>query len=527
MREFAKELKSRFALPALLTIITGLTAVSGYLRESSLAMTFGAGLYTDAYFIAAAIPMVAGDLLVGSVLTASIVPVFAPLMKDGPLQSGEVRGAITAIFVLVAAVSLVVAVALHFAVPLLVAGLSPGFDQTAHEYTVRLARALVWLLPLNAMVLLSSLLLNAARTYVMPASVWLIMNLAFVATVHAGFPALGADVLIWGPLLGPLIMAAALYWRLGVRGLQPSEAPDFGAAPVHQALRLARPVLLTGGIGSGLGILMICHLLLRSFGSTYGEGVVSALGYAFRLYEVPVSLVVATAGTLVFTELSRLVSNQERGRFVAHCRDLLGWGMIILVPVVLLTALFADTLVRVLFERGAFTSEAAHLTVLALRGFCAAILFESILMVGLRVLYALRRPGSAVLIGASTIVALVAAAALARQSQSIFALAAALSVSFAIAAVLVIASIARALGQSILPPARDALIACVLAGAIAGLVAVARKWLASTSLGWDGILVAAYGLLYCVGIALLCPTRWAEVRSHVNTALRRMRANAT
>lgn len=515
------------ALPALLAIITALTAVSGYLRESSLAMTFGAGMYTDAYFVAAAIPMVVGDLLVGSVLTASVVPVFAPLMKDGVAQSLEVRRAITAIFVLVAAASATVAILLRFAVPALVGALSPGFGPAAHEYTLRLARALVWLLPVNAMVLLPSLLLNAARNYAVPGSVWLIINLVFVATVHVGFPALGPDVLIWGPLLGPLVMAAALYWRLGVRGLQPSVAPDFRAAPVHQVLRLARPVLLTGGIGSGLGILMICHLLLRSFASTYGAGVVSALGYAFRLYEVPVSLVVATAGTLVFTELSRLASNQERERFVAHCRDLLAWGTIVLVPVVLLTSLFADTLVRVLFERGAFTSEATQLTVLALRGFCAAILFESILMVGLRVLYALRRPGSAVLIGATTILALVAAAALAQQSQSVIALAAALSVSFAIAAVLVIASIARALGQNILPPARDALTACALAGTVAGLVALAREWLAPTDLKLDGILVVAYGVLYCVGIAFLCPTRWMEVRSHVNAALRRIRAKAT
>jgi len=520
-------LKNLLALPALLAIITALTAVSGYLRELSLAMTFGAGVYTDAYFVAAAIPMVAGDLLVGSVLTACVVPVFAPLMQDGAVQSPEVRRAVSALFVLVAAVSVAVAIALRFAVPALVDALSPGFGPATHEYTLRLARALVWLLPLNAMVLLPSLLLNAARTYVVPGSAWLVVNLVFVAIVHAGYPSLGPDVLIWGPLLGPLVMAVTLYWRLGARGLRPAVAPNFGASPVHQALRLARPVMLTGGIGSGLGILMICHLLLRSFGSTYGAGVVSSLGYAFRLYEVPVSLVVATAGTLVFTELSRLAPNRERERFVAHCRDLLAWGIILLVPTVLLTAVFADTLVRVLFERGAFTSEAARLTVRALRGFCAAILFESILMVGLRVLYALRRPGFAVLIGAATIAALVVSATLARQSHSVIALAGALSASFALAAVLVVASIGRALGKSIVPPAREMLIACTLAGAAAGVTAVLRQRLAPTGLAWDGALIAGYGLLYGTGLALLCPARWAEVNSRLGTAVRSIRVRSS
>jgi putative peptidoglycan lipid II flippase len=515
------------ALPALLAVITALTALTGYLRESSLAMAFGAGLYTDAYFVAAAIPMVAGDLLVGSVLTASVVPVFAPLIKDGAAQAPEVRRAVTAIFIFVVAISVAVAFLLRLAVPVLVDALSPGFGPEAHEYTLRLARALVWLLPLNAMVLLPSLLLNAARTYVVPASAWLVVNLVFVVTIHVGFPSLGPDVLVWGPLLGPLVMAATLYWRLGRRGLRPVAVPDFRSVPLRQSLRLARPVLLTGGIGSGLGILMVCHLLLRSFGSTFEAGVVSALGYAFRLYEVPVSLVVATAGTLVFTELSRLASNREHERFVAHCRDLLAWGTIVLVPTVLLTAVFADTLVKVLFQRGAFTSEDARLTARALRGFSAAILFESILMVGLRVLYALRRPRSAVVIGAATIAALFLSAALARQSHSVIALAGALSASFAVAAVLVIASISRGLGRSILPPARDVLIACVLAGAAAGVVALARQRVVPTGVAWDGALVAGYGLLYGAGLALLCPTRWAEVKSRTYAALRGVRGKAS
>ena len=517
-------MKNALALPALLAVITALTAVSGYLRESSLAMTFGAGLYTDAYFVAAAIPMVAGDLLVGSVLTACIVPVFAPLIHDGAVQSPEVRRAVTAMFVLVATVSVAVAIALRFTVPVLVDALSPGFGPAAHDYTLRLARALVWLLPLNAMVLLPSLLLNAARTYVVPGGAWLVVNLVFVTTLHAGFPSLGPDVLIWGPLLGPLAMAAVLYWRLGARGLRPAAAPDLRAAPVRQALRLARPVLLTGGIGSGLGIVMVSHLLLRSYGSTFGAGVVSALGYAYRLYEVPVSLVVATAGTLIFTELSRLVSSREREHTVAHCRNLLAWGTILLVPTVLLTAVFADTIVRVLFEHGAFTSEATNLTVQALRGFCPTILFESILMVALRVLYALRRPGTAVWIGATTISALAVSATLARQSHSVIALAGALSVSFGVAAVLVVASIGRALGKSILPPVRELLVVSALAAAVAMATAFARQRVAPTGLLWDGALILGYCLLYGTGLALLCPARWAGVKVLFGAATRRIRA---
>lgn len=519
-----KARRKAVGLPALLALITALTAASGYLRELSLATTFGAGMYTDAYFIAAAIPMAAGDLLVGSVVTASIVPVFAPLVHDGATQPRDVQQAVTAVFLLVVAVSVGVALLLRAAMPTVVHAFSPGFRPAAETFTLRLADALIWLLPLNGAVLLCNVLLNAARTYVIPASAWLVVNLVFVATIHAGFPRLGADVLILGPLLGPLLMGAVLYWRLGVRGLRPSVAPDFGARPVRQVLRLARPVLLTAGVGSGLGIVMICQLLLRSFGSAFGAGVVSALGYAYRLYEVPVSLVVATAGTLVFTELSRLASSQEHARSAQHCHDLLVWGAIVLVPVVMLTAIFADPIVRVLFQRGAFTAEATQLTVEALRGFCSAIFFESILMVGLRVLYALRQPGIAVLIGAVTIAALAASALLVRQSHSVTALAGTFSGSFALAAVLVIVGIGRALGASIVPDLRDWLPVCTLAASLAVLLAFVRARLVQAGLLADGALILGYVAAYGAGFARLCPARWGQLKSRLGIAKRRMRA---
>lgn len=503
------------ALPALLTLITALTALSGYLRESSLAAAFGAGLHTDAYFIAAAIPMVAGDLLVGSVLTASIVPVFAPLMRDGAPQAIEVRRAVSGIYYLVAGTSVMIAGVLIAAMPGLVAVLSPGFGKDAHDFTVGLGRDLAWLLPLNSLVLLSSLLLNAARGYLVPASAWLVINLAFVAIVYGAYPVLGVNVLVWGPLLGPFLMVLLLFRELAARGMRPGLAPMFAAPPVRHALRLARPILLSGGIGSGLGILMISHLLLRSFGSTFGEGAVSALGYAFRLYEVPVSLMTATAGTLVFTELSRLSQGSGREQSADRCRQLLAWGVIILVPTVCATAVFADVIVRLLFERGAFSGRATELTVRALQGFSPAILFESILMVGLRVLYALRRPGMAVWIGVATIGTLFGAATIAASTHSVATLAGALSASFGVAAALSVATIGRSVGRAILPGWREGLAVLVVAGGAATAVDLAKQWTPAPSLATDFALLLAYAALYAAGIAVLCPARRVELMTLV------------
>jgi len=499
----------RLRVPALLALITALTAVSGYLREFALATTFGAGLHTDGYFVAAAIPMVIGDLLLGAALTASIVPVFAPLLGD-PAARLRARRSIAACFWIVAVLSLCLAALLLAGMPALVRLLSPGFAPEASAFTVGLGRSLVWLLPLNALVLLSSLLLNASSRYLAAASAWLIINLAFFAIVELAYPALGAEVLVWAPIAGPLVVAVFLLVNLARGGLAPALAPEFGAPPVRQVLRLGAPLVATVGIGSGLGILMLSHLILRALGSALGEGSVSALGYAFRLYEVPVSLVVATAGTLAFTELSRRLADGDSAHAVERCRSLLAWGVIVLAPVVCLTILLADTVVRLLFERGAFSEQATRATADALRGFAPAIFFESILMIGLRVLYALRKPAWAVGIGAATVAAVALAAVSTAATGSLLALAGAVSIGFALAALALVAAIGRLLGARILPAARESLSAMALAAGL-WLIADYARGLASPGLAFDIALAATYCAVYVVGIGWICPERRAEV----------------
>lgn len=494
-----------------MALITALTAVSGYLREFALASAFGAGMHTDGYFVAAAIPMVAGDLLLGAALTAAIVPVFAPLLAER--SGGEAaRGAIATCFAIVSLFAVCIAAVLLAAMPAVVRLLSPGFDAEANAFTVSLGRSLVWLLPLNALVLLASLLLNAASAYLAAACTWLIINLAFFALVQFGHERFGADVLVWAPLAGPALVAVFLLVSLFRAGLAPFAAPQLRSPQVAQVLRLGAPLVATAGIGSGLGILMVSHLILRALGSAFGEGSVSALGYAFRLYEVPVSLVVATAGTLAFTELARRLAAAEAAHAVERCRGLLAWGVILLAPVACLTALLADTLVRILFERGAFSAQATAATADALRGFAPAILFESIVMVGLRVLYALRRPGWAVAIGAATIVAVGLAALAAAPSRSLIVLAAAVSAGFAVAAVLIVAAAGRLLGASLLPPLRESMFAIASALGLL-LVAYQVRVFAGAGLALDIALAFAYLAGYAVLMAWLCPARRAEIGS--------------
>jgi len=69
---------------------TMLSRIFGFIRDMIIAGFFGAGLATDAFFVAFRIPNLLRRLLGEGSLTASFVPVFTEyLKKKSPREAGE------------------------------------------------------------------------------------------------------------------------------------------------------------------------------------------------------------------------------------------------------------------------------------------------------------------------------------------------------------------------------------------------------------------------------------------------------
>ncbi|MGE5477530.1 MAG: lipid II flippase MurJ [Bacteroidales bacterium] len=376
---------------AALTGLTVASMVSGYLREMCLAAAFGAGALADAYLSVMTTIRLVCDCGPSAILLASVIPVVSSLLDRPARLRGHVLVVVLAVTL---AVTCGMALALHFAMPALLTVLAPGFDAATRDTGLTLAALTVWFMPLQSASVLFSLFLNAHGRFRAAAAAPLVSNGVFVVVLTlAGERA--ADWLWIATLLGPGLTTVLLglkAWRMGLFCFAP--CPE-----TRQALRAlwetARPVLFSLGLAGSTGLVMICHLLVRRHGSLVGEGGVSALAYAFRLYEVPVSMTANIAATLVLPSLSRLHAAGSDTRLTEICRELAEWGLLLLVPVAAFTVLEASFLVDVLLAHGRFSAEDASRTAAALKRFAPAIVFESGIVVFYRVLYAVRRPKSA------------------------------------------------------------------------------------------------------------------------------------
>ena len=501
-------------LSVFLFAISILGAISGYARELVLAITYGAGGVTDAYFVAANIPAVITDLLIGSVLTASVIPSLTRVMVGDIRKSLEIPALFSAFAITVAVVTISLVLIVIANLSTIVNLLAEGLALERKQLVTDLTYWLIWLLPLNALLLLSSLSLNAAKVFIAPAFTSIIINFAFCIVLILGGGA--SRNIIVAAIIGPVVMLAVNFLWLLKAGFIQMNKPSFGSSSFNLAIQLSKPVLLSVGIGSGLGLLMISHLILRKYGSSLEGGSISALGYAFRIYEVPISLITATVGIQAMPLFSGFYNAQNYSKAAEIATELFEGAFLVLVPIVVLVWMNSIQIVSLLFEYGRFNREAAELTASALRGFSPAIFFEAVFMVAFRILYSLHRPGIAVLSGGLSLLLLNLLLSTSYMSGSVSHLSSALSISFFIAAFSSIYGIGHALGRSVIPRLKF-----IVRGALAAVVAstVIFLW---RSLFYDFnmaswfIETSFFCAIYVLLVAILIPEKIRKVKELVS-----------
>jgi len=491
-------------VPATLLLVGVMAVITGYLRELAVAVTFGAGPVTDAFFLSLSMPMVIMDLVIGSALVAAVVPVLARGSAAPGKASPDAAEPFCALLVAVGAASLAAGAAMLACSDFLIAILGPGLDYATRHAATRYLYWLAWLIPLNGFVVLACQTLNALRVFVLPACAALIVNLVFVLGVLVTAPLLGAPSLAVAALAGPALVSLLLLRALRQRGIPGACAPRFRSPRFRQALALAAPISATLGIGSGLGLVMISHLVLRRSGSELGDGVISALTYAFRIYQVPMTLVSATVGVLVAPALARLLGAGREGAARETCRELLNWGLLILIPVAIVLHTQADAIVRILFQYGRFDAGNARMTADVLRGFALAVPFEAVVITFLRIIQTLHRPGVSVAIGAVTVAALFASLECIPGSAGLAALPYALIPAFGLGAAACLCGVALVLHASILPSLREFAVGLVLGVGLAAAltwwesqnVSGSTPWSLAGAVMWTG----SYGLLAALAL---------------------------
>ena len=129
---------------------------------------------------------------------------------------------------------------------------------------------------------------------------------------------------------------------------------------ICDAVKLAVPVLISSWVQP------LCTVINMAFSSSMGDGAVTALNLANKIYIIMVGVFAYAITNFIFPKLSRLSAGENNSGFAETTRASLGWAVFIIAYISAMFVALSEAVIKVVFEYGAFTANDTRVTAMAL-----------------------------------------------------------------------------------------------------------------------------------------------------------------
>ncbi|RYC48312.1 murein biosynthesis integral membrane protein MurJ [Pectobacterium zantedeschiae] len=355
---------------AAVSSMTMLSRILGFVRDAIVARIFGAGMATDAFFVAFKLP----NLLRRIFAEGAFSQAFVPILAEYKSQQGEeatrtflayVSGMLTLILALVTVAGMVAA-------PWVIMVTAPGFAATPERFELtsnllRVTFPYILLISLTSMV---GSVLNTWNRFSVPAFAPTLLNVSMIGFSLFAAPYFNPPVmaLAWAVLVGGLLQLGYQLPHLKKIGMLVLPRLKWRDPSVWRVMKLMGPAVL------GVSVSQISLIINTIFASFLSEGAVSWMYYADRLMEFPSGVLGVALGTILLPSLAKSFASGNHDEY----SRLMDWGLrlcfLLALPSAVALGILAKPLTVSLFQYGKFSAFDALMTQRALVAYSVGLM---------------------------------------------------------------------------------------------------------------------------------------------------------
>ncbi|WP_324261812.1 lipid II flippase MurJ [Altererythrobacter sp. H2] len=400
----------------LLTIAAKLTAV---IKDVIFAGAFGAGVDSDAYFIANQLPGIVWLSIYGTIV-AVFLPQYVQAMAN-PAAAARLANQ-TVRFYAYAAV--VLAAMCWLAAEWLVLLIAPAADQPTRDLATQLTRIMVLGFVLTGYVGVQSAIQQAHRSFLPPLAVPVINNAIATGAVVLAWLWSDVTIAVIGAVSAYLVQA--VIQRTQTRRFYRTEWSWRVSADVWKRLSL-----LSGPVLLAVVLDQVNLLVANALASGFGTGAISQLNYASRL-----TLLVAGVFSFLVSYLffPALASHASKGEDAANARLLaraLGMILTVTAPVAAAAMAMRSDIISLIYARGAFSTDNVTVTAGLFGLLGLGIIFISMRELLNRLFFSYQKTSYPLIIGLSAVSVNIGSSIFLSRQFGIFGIAAGSSISAA------------------------------------------------------------------------------------------------
>jgi putative peptidoglycan lipid II flippase len=321
--------------------------IAGWAKLVVIARRFGTGDELDAFLIAFLIPSFLAEVA-GASFSSALIPTLVEVRETQGRQ--ESRRLFSGVTLLAGLLLCVVAMAAFLARHSALALLASSFSGAKLRLTESM---LVAMLPLVVLMGISAVwraTLNAGEKFALAAGVPAVTPLLTIVLVLAAGRGTGAPILAAGALAGTAIELGLVGWAVRRSGYSLVPRWTGMQGPLRQVLGQYAPMVAGAVVMSG------APLVDQAFAAALGTGAVSAFNYGTKLVVVFLAVGPVALSTVVLPHFSRMAAKRDAEGLWRTLKTYARWIVLATVPLAVVLMVSSGWIVRVLFERGAFTA---------------------------------------------------------------------------------------------------------------------------------------------------------------------------
>lgn len=366
MSTATKENKSPSVLKAawIIAVVTIVSKLIGFVRDIIIANYYGAAMVSDAYYYAYQIPSLSLILLggVGGPFHSATVAIFSkliPSLQDKPSEHVNKLYStfMTATIIFFIALSVIMFIFPRQIMGLIISGGSPDMINLAATHL----KIMTPLLVIGGIVGIYYGILIIYRQFMLPNLSPIIMSLAIIGVVIAAPSDQKGYALAWATTIGAVLQLVIQYPN--IRKLGYRLKPNFAFTnnlEFKEICELLFPAVLSSTVGQ-------IHIYVDMFfTSSISEGAWTAIGYANRVFQFPVGILVTAFLVPLFPIFAKLVADKDYNGIKNYFNKGVGVLFFGAIPIIIGILVVGMDAVRLVFERGLFDEKATFMVTEAL-----------------------------------------------------------------------------------------------------------------------------------------------------------------
>ena len=363
MSKTQKTTRSLSGIAGIVAVATLISKVFGLVRQQAIAAAFGVGPAVDAYSYGYVIP---GFLLIllGGINGPFHSAIVSVLAKRDRSEAAPIVETITTF---VGAILLLVTVVLIVFAGTFIDLVGPGLSQQVRAIAIQQLQIMAPMAALAGLIGIGFGTLNAADMYWLPSvsplfsSITVIGGIGILALQLGNqittpkYVMLGGMVLAWGTLSGAILqwlVQLVAQWRAGLGTLRLRF--NWKQPGVIDVLKIMGPATLSSGM-------LQINLYTDLFFASSIPGAAAAISYAGLLVQTPLGIISNMILVPLLPTFSRLAAPENWPELKQRIRQGLLLTAITMLPLGALMMTLAVPIVQVVYQRGAFKSQASQL----------------------------------------------------------------------------------------------------------------------------------------------------------------------